>query len=245
MIYKFVDYDGLRCILKNNTLKFSKPKDFNDPFEFHENLVDMRVSLDHFIQIVEKRVINFTEERRQQCINDYNENRGIDYLNKKNLFENRKSTTRICCFSEVKDNILMWSHYADKHRGACLGFDEEIIFTERVFDSFYGTVKYEEKIVPYNLSEYREEAIHHWILTKSKSWEYEKETRFLIGSNPPEFIKFNKSSIKEILLGCNMVDKRKKAIDNLIFNNLEYSWITLNEMKRSDHEFSLEENNRR
>src|SRR6516165_6791682 len=27
------------------------------------------------------------------------------------------------CFSKSWNNILMWSHYADKHRGICLGFD--------------------------------------------------------------------------------------------------------------------------
>lgn len=41
-------------------------------------------------------------------------------------FEERKRTMLdsrgVCCFSETSDDILMWSHYADNHKGFCLGF---------------------------------------------------------------------------------------------------------------------------
>jgi len=29
----------------------------------------------------------------------------------------------VLCFSRRWNNILMWSHYADGHKGICLGFD--------------------------------------------------------------------------------------------------------------------------
>jgi hypothetical protein len=29
----------------------------------------------------------------------------------------------IACFSKVRDDILMWAHYGDKHKGLCLEFD--------------------------------------------------------------------------------------------------------------------------
>jgi len=34
----------------------------------------------------------------------------------------REFLPRICCFSGEYDNILMWSHYADSHKGICLRF---------------------------------------------------------------------------------------------------------------------------
>ena len=30
---------------------------------------------------------------------------------------------RVCCFSERKDSILMWSHYANQHQGVCVEYD--------------------------------------------------------------------------------------------------------------------------
>jgi len=41
------------------------------------------------------------------------------------LFEKKKQTTFVTCFSEVENNLLLWSHYADKHKGACIGFNTE------------------------------------------------------------------------------------------------------------------------
>ena len=32
-------------------------------------------------------------------------------------------TTRLLCFSRRYVNTMLWSHYADKHRGICLAFD--------------------------------------------------------------------------------------------------------------------------
>jgi hypothetical protein len=29
----------------------------------------------------------------------------------------------VCCFSEFFDSALLWSHYADQHRGICVGYD--------------------------------------------------------------------------------------------------------------------------
>ena len=38
---------------------------------------------------------------------------------------------RIACFASERDNLLMWSHYADGLRGFCVVFDEEILLGGR------------------------------------------------------------------------------------------------------------------
>lgn len=245
MIYKYVDYKGLRCIIKNSTLKFSKPKDFNDPFEFHESLVDKRISLNHYIQIVQKREKFFSDGRLLKCIKEFNENYETAYALNNESFLRRKETTRVSCFSELNDDLLMWSHYADKHQGACIGFEFDMLFQKNIADYFSGFVKYEEDIHSFNLSEYKIKAIEHWILTKGKSWAYEKEFRIIIGSDPEEFIPFNEFSLKEIFFGCNLSEQRKKSIENLIFKKKKYSWIVTKEMKISKNKFALEISSRR
>jgi hypothetical protein len=37
-----------------------------------------------------------------------------------------KKTYRVLCVSAVRDNILMWSHYANEHQGAVLEFQPKI-----------------------------------------------------------------------------------------------------------------------
>ena len=82
--------------------------------------------------------------------------------------------TGLLCFSKMRTNPLLWSHYANRHQGICLGFNapkedlKEVIYTSKrpnpeVFFSGSRTVK--------------EEAMHKLIPTKYIHWKYEKEWR--------------------------------------------------------------------
>ncbi|WP_349393654.1 DUF2971 domain-containing protein, partial [Clostridium perfringens] len=37
--------------------------------------------------------------------------------------KNLLNSLLICSFSECKDNILMWSHYSNCHKGFCIEYD--------------------------------------------------------------------------------------------------------------------------
>ncbi|MFA5973591.1 MAG: DUF2971 domain-containing protein [Lentimicrobiaceae bacterium] len=244
-IYKYVDLSGLELILRNQTLKFSHPMDFNDPFEFHHNLVDTKISAEHKLEILEKRDKNITPEKlkRFKAIIAQDENDPPD--NHDAQFEERKKSTKITCFSEIDDNILMWAHYADKHRGACIGFNTRLISSCLGRDSLISNVVYYSEFITKNLSEFREDAIFHWICSKGLDWEYEKEVRIVLGPDYPEIMPINIVSIGEIILGCSLPEEEKQRIESLIFDQLDYRWIILNEMKISSNKYALEKNNRR
>jgi DUF2971 family protein len=79
----------------------------------------------------------------------------------------------IACFSKVRDDILMWAHYADKHKGLCLEFDG----SENC--NFFGEampVEYAD-FTPVPLGEDSMKTMTRIILTKSKHWSYEREYR--------------------------------------------------------------------
>ena len=92
------------------------------------------------------------------------------------------SDRSIFCMSETNDNILMWSHYADDHKGAVIEFhaqleDSAFLVAQRV--------RYESTIPVFTLTlemvkERRaDELFEMTTLTKSKDWEYEKEWRIV------------------------------------------------------------------
>ena len=105
----------------------------------------------------------------------------------KSFIETRKKEVRICSFSERNDSILMWSHYADEHKGISIEYDfkdneevckyiEPIYYTDQLFDftPYFGK--------PNNIQAIRISAI-----SKVKDWQYEKEWRLiflLIKENP-------------------------------------------------------------
>lgn len=244
-IYKYVDIVGLECILKNGTLKFTKPEDFNDPFEFHDSLVERELSYKHWLEIIKKKIPDISTGRLKQLIDIFTHDKS-DFIEEMNLqFQNREESTRISCFSMVNDSLLMWSHYSDKHKGACIEFSKDELIENFKYDFQVLEINYSDIIESKNISMHREKAISHWISTKAKEWAYEKEVRLVFGSNPQEIKEINVKSIKHVFLGSKMLDEEKDRIERLIFDELNYTWIKISEMKISKTEFKLEINNRR
>jgi hypothetical protein len=74
----------------------------------------------------------------------------------------------LLCFSSSWKNPLLWSHYADRHRGMCLGFD--------VSESLIEPVNYVERRTKLKLPA-TEENFKHLLFTKYIGWSYEVEWR--------------------------------------------------------------------
>lgn len=84
----------------------------------------------------------------------------------------------ISCFSEVNDELLMWSHYGGKYKGFCLEFDTSHQPFEKMRKVSYSTQM--PRIDVATLLIRRDfEAIMELFSTKSTSWAYEREWRVL------------------------------------------------------------------
>ncbi|MDE1311747.1 DUF2971 domain-containing protein [Vibrio aestuarianus subsp. cardii] len=81
----------------------------------------------------------------------------------------------IISFTEEKDNLLMWSHYADEHRGMVIEFDTEHSF-------FNSDANYKLLPVMYRKSRLNKLGKHLMepYFHKSNEWAYEKEHRLLL-----------------------------------------------------------------
>ena len=65
------------------------------------------------------------------------------------------------CFSFKWSNPVLWAHYADKHKGICLGFD--------VPDDNVQRVKYVDTRLPFPTKS-NEQIGRDWIFTKFSGW---------------------------------------------------------------------------
>lgn len=83
--------------------------------------------------------------------------------------DEHNSVFGIVCFSQKWSNPLLWSHYADRHKGIAIEFNVPD------HDPFYS-VRYRRKrpIFPDEISD---EQINDLILTKFSPWRYESEYR--------------------------------------------------------------------
>lgn len=82
----------------------------------------------------------------------------------------------VSCFSEVNNELLMWSHYADKYKGFCLEFD-----TNHEPFSKVRKVNYTDQMPTLSITEALINNDYDQVLelycTKSGSWAYDKEWR--------------------------------------------------------------------
>lgn len=144
------------------------------------------------------------------------------------LAEKMKTLFLIGCLCTGYKNRLMWSHYADSHKGFCIEYDFSGL-EEEVLSKLPLPVVYSEnrpqipwKPVIDNSVENAEEAyaeIMMGLLTKDNAWEYENEWRILIGATTGTELKMPKVSC--VYLGAAIEkENRDKVIDIAKRNNI-------------------------
>ena len=139
--------------------------------------------------------------------------------------KDEKSKMKICSFSRTYKHGLMWSFYADEHRGCC--FEVEVDDCSDLWEK----VLVDDKENFYNLND--SSTVIEILSRKSKQWNYEKEVRFLKESNTDTM--YLPVKIKKIYLGMRMCDEDKKLIKKIV--NAINSGIEIIEMKKEDIDF--------
>lgn len=116
-----------------------------------------------------------------------------------------KNALKFCCLSKNPDNYLMWSHYADGHRG--------IAFGVRI-----DTSKYSIKEIEYfngltHIDCYNEMTSKQILCRKLSFWEYENEVRVFNDNQNNNFIDVK---IEEIILGIKTSKEDERLIKKLV-----------------------------
>jgi len=105
----------------------------------------------------ELRAVNLDDRAIEKEFNAY-----IEELN---------SVRGLVCFTDTWKNPLMWSHYADKHAGICLGFE--------VADEVVRQVQYQKYLQRPTIRKKADIAtyVERLIASKYEDWSYEREWR--------------------------------------------------------------------
>jgi hypothetical protein len=237
IVYKYRPVDKYTLeLLINNEFHLSSPKEFNDPFDSWI-YYDFSGSKDEIL----KRFEELGPEILTQELKDAFErvNYDLKFLDKGVQESMLQDELLVACFSEVKDNILLWSHYADCHKGVALGFEvitvenynflrfeDEVNFAStRIPKTAYELekVKYDFPNRKFHVFEDHHSEMHPYPLYKASEWSYEKEHRLIFHKNKisgPN-VKFYKQNLKEIIFGLWTTEKDKETIKKIIKENYE------------------------
>jgi len=214
-LYKYYSVQERRLSwLKDTLLKekvyFSNPSQLNDPFEFHVKFswdAPKSKVKDYWKKYVNSDNRNLNRKQRRELLESFVKDQrhaGFQeemHRNAQIRYQEILKHIGIFCLSPYNDNMLMWSHYADSHKGVCLQFNrkhkflknsEQVIYTDDI-----PTVNFVlDNELTGSLKTYR---------TKGTKWNYEDERRVIDITGFGER-KIPKDFITGIILGCNISD---------------------------------------
>ena len=123
----------------------------------------------------------------------------------------------ICCFSAESNNELMWSHYANPHKGFCVGYRIKELNNDMKHLTL--PVIYTQKCYV-EISDWDDvdgSMCMHLLTMKSPEWGYEKEWRTFFRPNPPCHKEIMPTP-SVVYLGARTSDKDANAIYEICKN---------------------------
>jgi len=191
-VYKYRNFSEyhIKALLENKTW-FSVSSQFNDPFDSSVYLMSDRVRLGdliNYLSINEPDLLSSIYQKAKlldcspiELLYNGVKDRGFGHELMELIVQNLERTY---IFSATLSpyNKLMWSHYADFHKGFCIRYKVEKLNECDVRHS--GKVDYKNERVKFLTLLHNQEQffteVDKTILTKSKEWEYEEEYRFTL-----------------------------------------------------------------
>jgi hypothetical protein len=221
--YQKFNADWLRMAVLDGKIYFSNPNNFNDPWDCQPYYY---VPTETEPELREQYIKKFTakESDGHSAANLRHDQQYFEsVINKFSVLMTSaiQEQYRIYCLSTHSDSTLMWSHYANNHRGVCLEFkcDNEV---------FGGAmrVNYIDKYPPLDFT--CDPLLP--LITKSSAWSYEDEYRvvalekFIDPSvalpgmirTKENFLKLPHGALQSVIMGCLIEKDRASQLQQII-----------------------------
>jgi len=225
--YKYLPYSpaALQTIIAG-TMKFSCGLDFNDPFDCNPYF-----DLEHISNIATLRpdLFKAAGDRRGLSPAKRIAEKGQFTARLRNRIKDgtfrRQQLERIGIVSLSREgrNVLMWSHYAELHKGFVLEFRIPVLGEER--DMAYAT----DRLLPFPISyqqgrpnikigtDMPNDLVERIVLTKSADWIYEAEERVVDHLRPPGVYPYRRDEIlATVIAGMRMEPSNRAELGKIV-----------------------------
>ena len=234
----------------------SDPADLNDPWDcrpwFDSDALDDPMLLEEFIawifSLTPTKPLSDEEVRAAQGEIRANRTYRQEMLDRwsREFLKTIPGRWRLYCLTPVPDSTLMWSHYANNHKGICLEFGLE----HPVFGSALE-VSYLSSYPKWSPNSLIQTGSYRVLLTKSDDWHYEREFRIIClsdGVNRPRadleghplvvkdgFLNLPTGSLRAVIAGCEADFESIRAVVTAADPTLKVKRAV-----RSPHKYRLE-----
>ena len=231
-LYKFYAYyENSLSVLINRTVWSAKPDSFNDPFDCKipfNNYINLQ-ELEHFLPRY-KNFKGISEKQLEEEMKKIRDSRGqVDAEFSKiwsivlQASDDQLGNSGVFCLSQYNTNILMWSHYADNHKGFCIEF---VRSSQNDLGDYEKTRRVRYRPDYPSISPLSTDAFDLKFFTKALDWKYEKEWRLVNEEGNIE--KPLPGDISAIIFGLRMAERHKETIKNIMTDipNIRYRQST-------------------
>lgn len=206
------------------------------------------ISSEHAADIIQSQQLRMSDG------SNFNDPFELLVVDKKEHTEQHINGIQILCLTNSFKKKLMWSHYADSHKGLCLAvkvpaemvyyvcYTSERLSTESDIDEIISKCKKQGKK---NLRKSYEQLshIHKAALIKDQKWAYEKEYRIVCSEDQPGLIHkdgyyYFPVKIERIYLGCRFNENSRDRANEIIQACLAHN-VELKQMCRSQSSYAL------
>ena len=226
-------------MLKNREFYFSDPKHFNDP-------ADCRIGIYDAL----KTAVNLAQKEDSTVKSKLQKLGALDKLFRQ--IENDVKRAAVFSLSREENNVLMWSHYADSHKGFSVGFrlsneftkynkENAIIGTEEVY--YWKDNPFVKYFIAFAKCAKPPEWREFWLylltmglVAKSVAWKYENEVRIIRGM--PGKVNYSPDELREVIFGLNLTPKKRETIKKLLSGS-DWNHVQMKEVIREHDGFNL------
>ena len=251
--HKFYDSDDeekkfTKQLFLDKEIKVFPFTDMNDPFEgFVKYRAGAKTDTEFrslYKKLLKERFPHLTDLDIQKQVDDLlakHKNYGLDQLME--LFNEeqfREYTDKgIICLTTDPKNILMWSHYADNHRGYCLQFNTKSVFARAKKIDY---LSHPPEVDVYTTT--NEKWYKAYLLTKFKTWKYESEYRLVVKhtskTGKDVFYIFSEKDLSGVIFGCRMNSIRRQQITEWLKTWKENKDVKLYEAIPNKDEYAVD-----
>jgi|GEM_PF-3061060 len=245
VLYKYRDFEKGMKILSERTIFFSHPEIFNDLFDCD---IPVRFDLltdDEFdelsIMLLMKLSGMTQSEARPHYYKHVKGNPKFRQASDRDAMvkwqlDNLKDNVRVFCMAKEQDDILMWAHYSDSHRGLCIGLNREHLyyntgasFVKIEYHKFYPELKPSAKDENYYIAQ---------VCSKADNWNYEKEFR-LVHFGKTQVFDIDPKAIESVVVGCAAKPETIAVVQALLKSDQQLNHVKLYKAEKVAHSFAL------
>jgi hypothetical protein len=205
------DEKGSLSVIRDGTIKFTHPNEFNDPFDCHPEI-------DFNNCFSEKSLKKFGQEMGWSPARRIREKPKLIKLLKANykfFLDGINNSIAICCLSKNPCSLLMWSHYATSHTGFVVEFSIPELQPRANLDYLIPfPVEYKNNKPKVDNSKSK---LQEYVLTKGIDWKYEEEQRVIDFDRKAGIHAYDRKQIlKSVIAGMRMTDDDFTTLRNTV-----------------------------